>query len=76
MRELAFLVLGSAYRSLTCAAAAQLLSMAGPDLAAAERDLAALAQACAARGSTCAARALSGLEIAKDNTAKILVFRT
>ncbi len=68
-------VLGSAYRSLSCAAAARLLRLEGPE---ARRQLLALLQACAAHGSTCAGHALSSLQMANvgADASAMLVFRS
>ncbi|CAL8471070.1 g10612 [Coccomyxa elongata] len=75
MREGAMEVFSCAYRSLSCAAARQLLLLpAGAP--APERDLAALLKACADRGSGCAARALSSLQTAEPSAPQMLVFRS
>ncbi|BDA45330.1 hypothetical protein COCOBI_07-1170 [Coccomyxa sp. Obi] len=75
MREGAMEVLSAAYRSLSCAAARQLLLLP-PGGPAPERDLAAILKACADRGSGCAARALSSLQTAEPSAPQVLVFRS
>lgn len=75
MREGAMEVFSYAYRSLSCAAAQQLLLLPAGGLAP-ERDLAALLKACTDRGSGCAARALSTLQTAEPSAPQMLVFRS
>ncbi len=75
MREGAVEMVGSAYRSLSCAAARQLLHLPAhgtpPD-----RDLAAILKACADRGNGCAARALSSMQMAEQDAEQALLFRS
>lgn len=69
-------VLSAAYRSLSCAAARQLLLLPAGGPAPEHRDLAALLKACADRGSGCASRALSSLQTAEADAQQLLVFRS
>ena len=71
MHQQGVAVLGCAYRSISIAAAAQLLSMEGPLVS---RRLVGMLQASAQGGCASAARALSALQTAEQPGA-ILTFR-
>ena len=76
MREQAVAVLASAFRSLSCAAAARLLRLEEPPEAA--RQVLALLQASAAHGCAGAGRALSLLQVAEraPDASAVLAFRS